>query len=110
NTGRLSVARPQRDSIFTRPHACRLFLVPGVFAAAESQVRTGLHTGGIYRTFGPSDRCLGRNAQGFQKVKAVSCNHLVRNREILWGGRRGRGKFGAAIEPNGVPRCPSRTT
>jgi hypothetical protein len=40
------VARPQRDSIFTRPPARRLSLVPGVLAAAESQVRTGLGAGG----------------------------------------------------------------
>ena len=46
NTGRLSVARPQRDSIFTRPPARRLSLMPGVLAAAESQVRTRLGAGG----------------------------------------------------------------
>jgi hypothetical protein len=45
--------RPQRDSIFTRPPARRLSLVPGVLAAAESQVRTGLGAGGSWiRTFG----------------------------------------------------------
>jgi hypothetical protein len=55
--GRLSAARPQRDSIFTSPPARGLSLVPGVLAAAESQVRTGLGAGakGI-RTVGPPGR------------------------------------------------------
>ena len=48
------MARPQRDSIFTRPRSRRLSLVPGVLAAAESQVRTGLAAGGKWiRTIGP---------------------------------------------------------
>jgi hypothetical protein len=47
----------QRDSIFTRPRARRLSLMPGILAAAESQVRTGLAAGGErIRTFGPAKR------------------------------------------------------